>query len=566
MLVRLVCAAGTAAALGFCAHAGTPAFTDQTLSTQVDASYSALGGMHSFLGGGAVGDFNNDGFQDIFYPAGGGVADMLFINNGNGTFDEEGPAWGVAVENRSTAAVAGDYNNDGWLDIFVTSLGPVGGNAPGHHRLYRNNGDNTFTNVAADAGVAFASPTVGDGWGGAWGDYDLDGDLDLVVTGWISGDSNRLFRNDGDGTFTDVTVSAGLTGADTIVGFAPRFVDMDDDRFPELIWIGDFSTSRYYVNDGDGTFTDMTAGSGTSLDGTEMGMTVTDIDEDGDFDFYVTTINTNNLYRNNGNHSFTNIANQTGVSNTAWGWGTVAVDFDHDTYFDLIATTQSGRQYAFRNNLGDGTLQFSEVANTIGLVSNASGRGLANLDYDNDGDQDVIIFPRTGSVRVFRNDLSGDDVNWLRVFLDNNGAEDIAPNGVGSVIRVTFDDRTLTGRIDAGSNYLSNSELSAHFGLGTTAVIDTLRVEWTNGEVTELQNVPANQTITVTAATTLLGDLNCDGAVSVGDINAFVLALTDPNGYTDAFPDCDILNADCSKDGAVTVGDINCFVSLVTGG
>ncbi len=279
---------------------GTPGFSDQTTDAGVVASYSPA--VAGFLAGGVVGDFNRDGWQDIFYPAGGDVADKLFINNGDGTFVDQASSWGIAATHRSTAAAVGDYDGNGWLDIFVTSLGPTTGEAPGHHRLYRNNGDGTFSDVAAAAGVEQSAASGADGWGGAWGDYDLDGDLDLAVAGWRELDGNRLFRNDGDGTFTDVTSRAGLGSLPGTNGFSPRFVDMDDDRYPELIWIGDFGTSHYYTNDGDGTFTDFTAGSGTSQDGTEMGMTVADWDEDGDFDFYVTTISTNNLYLNQGGH------------------------------------------------------------------------------------------------------------------------------------------------------------------------------------------------------------------------------------------------------------------------
>ena len=480
------------------AGAGTPGFSDQTAAAGISGSFSTSGVLHSFLGGGTVGDFNADGFQDIFYPTGGNGPDKLFINDGDGTFTESAAAWGIATTHFSTAAAAGDYNGDGRLDIFVTSLGPTSGAAAGNHKLYRNNGS-TFTDVATTAGVNRSATGGPDGWGAAWGDYDLDGDLDLAVSGWDEpSDGNRLYRNDGDGTFTDVTATAGVASIDNTNGFAPRFADMDGDRFPELIWIGDFTTGHYYANDGDGTFTDQTGSAGVNVDGTEMGMTVADWDEDGDFDFYVTTIDSNNLYINQGNNVYTNQAAAAGVVDTNWGWGTVAIDFDHDSLIDIVATAQGDRKFAFQNT-SSGALTFAEIGNSIGLGGTIDGRGLANLDYDNDGDQDLVIFPHGGSIQLLRNDLTGSDIHWLRVVLERGTVSDIAPHGIGSVVEIEIGPRTLIGRVDGGSNYLSQSELSAHFGLGTTTIVDTVRVRWSNGSVTTLTDVAVDQTLTVTA-------------------------------------------------------------------
>ncbi|GAB4188917.1 MAG: CRTAC1 family protein [Wenzhouxiangellaceae bacterium] len=473
-------------------------FSDQTVASGIDAQFGG-DGMHSFLAGGAVGDFNGDGWQDVFIPTGGNGPDQLWINNQNGSFSEQAATWGVALEHRSSAAAAADYDNDGRLDLFVTSLGPDSNSATGAHRLYRNTGT-AFNDVASSAGVAFSSTGSADGWGAAWGDYDLDGWLDLAIAGWNdTATGNRLYRNNGDGTFSDVTSSAGLANLSGTNGFAPRFVDMDGDRYPELIWIGDFSTGHYYINNGDGTFSDGTAASNTNTDGTEMGMAVADWDEDGDFDFYVTTINTNNLYINQGNHTYSNQASSAGVVNTGWGWATTAVDFNNDSLVDIVATAQNDRHYAFINRgLGAG-LDFDEIGTSNGVGISVNGRGLSHFDYDNDGDQDLISFPRSGSVRLLRNDLNVAGRNWLRIFLDRGSAIDIPAHGIGSVIELTIGARTLLGRIDGGSNYLSQNELSAHFGLDTATQIDQLLVRWTNGETTTLENVTVNQTITVAA-------------------------------------------------------------------
>ena len=485
--------------------AGGTTFSDQTVSSGVDATYSP-GNVHSFHGGGVVGDFDGDGWQDIFYPAGGDSPDKLFLNNGDGTFTDSAAAWGIALAHRSTAAAAADFDRDGDLDLYVTSLGPAAGDQVGFHKLYRNEGG-SFTDMAVAAGVSQTSTSTADGWGAAWGDYDLDGDLDLAVAGWRASDGNHLFRNNGDGTFTDVTASAGLGSLTGTNGFSPRFVDMDGDRYPEIIWIGDFATGHYYSNDGDGTFTDITGSSNTNQDGTEMGMTVADWDEDGDFDFYVTTIGTNNLYLNQGGNTFANAAGSAGVSDTGWGWGTAAVDFDHDTRIDIVATAQGGRNYAFRNITPEGgALLFDEVGASNGFGLSINGRGLATFDYDNDGDQDVITFPNTGSVKVQRNDLTGTDTHWLRIFLDPGGVSDIPPQGIGSVIELELGERTLYGRVDGGSNYLSQSEASAHFGLGAATTVDVLRVRWSNGDITTLTNVAADQILELGPLPPLFGD------------------------------------------------------------
>jgi len=320
-------------------------FSDQTLASGVDSvhlpSYWMLISpviMPSMIAGGAIGDFNNDGNQDIFVPTGGENPDQLWINNGDGTFTDRASAWGIAYEHMGVGTAVGDYNNDGWLDIFVTSFGPATGQLrPGAHLLYRNNGNGSFTDVAVVAGVNRSSATAADGFGAAFGDFDLDGDLDLVVLSWRPAtDGNRLYRNDGDGTFTDVTDDAGLAGLIECRAFSPRFADMDGDRYPELLIAADFGTSRYLVNNTDGTFTDFTAGSGTGVDGNGMGATIADFNGDGLFDWYVTSIYTPNpllgipgtgnmLYMNKGNHVYSESSALTGVKDGGWGWGTVAV-------------------------------------------------------------------------------------------------------------------------------------------------------------------------------------------------------------------------------------------------
>ncbi len=479
------------------AHGSTHLFTDQTTVAGINAS-TGISSVSPILGGGVVVDFNLDGWQDIYYPSGGNGADKLYLNNADGTFSDVAAAWNINLTHRSSAAAVGDYNNDGLPDIFVTCFGSGADPQMGAHHLFRNTGTG-FVDESVAAGVNSCSTIEPDGFGGAWGDIDLDGDLDLAISGFFDEETgNCLMRNNGDGTFTDITTVSGLRPSiNGLAGYTPYFIDMDHDRYPELIWIGDFSTSLYYRNDGDGTFTDQTSSSQTSMDFSEMGMTVADWNEDGWFDFYVSTIGTNNLYINQGNHVFVEQAEAAGVMVGGFGWATLSADIDNDSRPDIVTVAEVGRSYTFLNLTQGGVLNFEEVAESIGLDAARDGRGVARFDYDNDGDQDLIFFPSGRPVILMRNDLSGSDTNWLRLFLDKDGVKNLPTAGVGSSVRVYTGNRVLLNRIQANSNYLSQSEASAHFGLGSVGRVDRVVVEWSNGMLTELNNVDANQTLSL---------------------------------------------------------------------
>ena len=494
------------------------AFREVTLAAGLTAVRDPLGHfLVDMAGGGTVGDFNRDGWQDIFFLAGGNQADALYVSNGDGTFTERAAQAGVAARHRGIGAAVGDYDGDGWLDIFITSLGTATGPAqPGQHRLYHNNGDGTFTNRAAAAGVSFSSRTRADGMGAAFGDYDLDGDLDLFVSSYSVADGNRLFRNNGDGAFTDVTDDAAPIGL-SIWGFAPAFVDMDGDRYPELLIAADHGTSRYLLNNGDGSFVDATDASGTGWGANGMGSAIADFNDDGLPDWYLTSVysntgmegeeNGNQLYINQGSNRFRELSREAGVNNGGWGWGAVAVDLNHDLLLDIVTTngwtkpnfygefewlTESTRIFLSR-----GDLSFQRAAQQVGLVHRKQGRGLVNFDYDNDGDQDILIFNHAGRMSLFRNDLPRTAGNWFRLFLDTSGHSLLAPNGFGTRVSVLVNEKRQYRYIHGGSTYLGVAELSAHFGLGSAEMVDELRIEWADGRVTHIRGLPANQTITV---------------------------------------------------------------------
>jgi len=453
---------------------------------------------------------------------------------------------------------AGDYDEDGWPDLYVTNFGP--------NVLYRNNGDGTFTELASQAGVNETTTTIGDGFGSTFGDFDLDGDLDLFVTSWHKGVmGNRLFENNGAGSFHDATEIAILADLSSLRGFAPRFADMNGDRYPELLIAGDFFTSRYFVNQSDGTFIDKTTESGTWVASNGMGSAIGDLNGEGLLDWYGTSIgggdqsqvNTGNvLFMCLGNHAYDEVAKDVGVAAGGWGWGTDIQDFDNDGDLDIVETNgMSGpgfvnqQMYYWRNN---GDMTFVEEALALGLDWPSKGKGLVTLDYDRDGDRDIAVMSNNEPFKLFRNDLSGPGTNWLKVVLDRGGDPDVAPNGFGTRVKIFLDGVPQSQFLDGGETYLGQSELALHFGLGDAEVVDKVVVRWASGQQTVLSDVAANQEILIEACG---ADVNDDGDLSILDFIAFqgMFQSGDPG-------------ADCNGDGALNVLDFSCFQSLFVGG
>ncbi len=519
-------------------------------------------GMEYMASGGAVGDFNNDAWPDVFVTGGSAGVDRLFINQGDGTFIDMAPAWGVDRTHAGSGAAVGDFNNDGYLDIYVTSLGVAGDMSGGTNLLYRNNGDNTFTDIAADAGVQTNSiglTPIGDAFGAAFGDYDLDGDLDLAVAGWYGG--NRLFRNNADGTFTDVTPAA--IGADmTLVrGFAPAFVDTNNDRSPELLWVADFYTSRFLLNNQDGTFTDHTIPAGVGLESNGMGNTQADFNADGLLDWYASSrINAaltdgsgNMLYLNQGDNTFSEQSVAAGVNNGEWSWGADARDFDCDGQPDILVTNgwfgpyfESDPTHLFLNN-ADST--FTDIASASGLVHTGQGRGVATLDADRDGDMDVLIFCNDQPLAYFENQLAGPNANWIILDFDTSGIPDLAPNGFGTRALITADSASHTLYLAGGSNFNATSELILHSGLGDSNTL-TLAITWSNGSTLTLDHVPASRRYTITARTDCVADFVVSGSLDFADVLAFL------SEFADLHPQADLVN-----DGVHNFSDVAAFLT-----
>ncbi len=507
-------------------------FSDQTLNAGLKFEHTTTSDHQSgpMIAGGAVGDFNNDGYPDVFVLGGGLRDDGLFINNRDGTFTDRAVQWGVADRHRSVGVTVGDVDGDGDDDIFVTSLGPMTSFAqPGKHRLYLNQGDH-FVDVAQGAGVATTTTTHPDGYGASFGDYDRDGDLDLFVGAWHNAAvlGSRLFRNRGDGTFENATDKARVMQQSTRA-FGAIFADMDGDFFPELLVAGDFGTSRYYRNNTDGSFTELDPGTGLPTSANQwgvarahnaMGMALADFNRDGRPDWFITAIWPtaafehefwgNGLYINHGDHVFTEQSQGAGVNDGGWGWGTEAADFDHDGWTDLVMTNgwpfadnvtgesfDNESAYLWRNR---GDLSFADLSQDSGLDHANEGRALLTLDYDRDGDMDVIILSHQQPARLYRNEIvngeTPSDAHWLQVRLDTRGTS-YAPYGLGARVTVVTRDGEQTQVVASGASYLGQSERVLHFGLGEDKYAQRVTVEWSPNDRQALMRVPADRSLSI---------------------------------------------------------------------
>ena len=517
----------------------TPLFTNVTASVGITHVQSASSGQQAMTGGAAAGDFDGDGLVDLFFTRIDGP-DKLYRNTGNG-FEDISIGAGFTQTLPTNGAAAGDIDNDGDLDIYVT--------ASEHQRfyLYINDGAGHFSEQASSRGAAVSNLqfTSRRGQGIAIGDYDRDGFLDILTSDHsrpTATSGSRLLRNLGTanpGHFVDVTRAAGidvyrqpLAVPDTAYRFQPQFTDLDLDGHTDIIFSADSRTSQLFWNNGDGTFTDGTVAAGVGTDKSGMGTALGDFDRDGDLDWFVTAIYDttfigaqpgNRFYRNNGNRTFTDITTAAGVRNTgpglSWGWGTTFLDYDNDADLDLVATDGfiSGyvgdRTTLWRNNADD---TFTDVSVASGITDTGQGRGLLRLDYDTDGDLDVLVVNYAAAPILYRND-GGNVANWLRVRAQGTVSN---RDGIGALIKVVPDlaqqDVFQIWEVSSGSSYLAQDETTAHFGLGDLAEpIELIEVRWPSGVVQRFGNVSVNSLLTVQER--LAGDYNGDLVVDSAD-------------------------------------------------
>ena len=496
--------------------------------------------IESMSGGVLLLDYDQDGWLDIYFtnaPTVEGVLrgekarSALYHNNHDGTFTDVTDHAGVGYPCWAMGGAVADYNNDGWPDILVTcEEGMV---------LYRNNGNGTFTDVTKQAHLTDPRWSTG----AAFADYDGDGFVDLMVSRYVEFDmknlpkfgvgatcryrgipvqcgprgmkgvGDSLYHNNGDGTFTDVSKSAGVDDASGYYGLGVLWSDFNDDGRPDL-FIADDSTPNYlYRNDGNGHFTDISYISGTAVsrDGGEMagmGVAACDFNHSGRFSIYVTDFEdqSNTLYRNDGAMTFTEASYEAGIGAATvpyLGWGTGCVDFDNDGWPDLfmvnghvypqVDSLTEGAKYRERKlvflNQGDGT--FRDVSTLVGnaVMRPEPSRGAAFGDLDNDGKIDVVIENIDGKPLILHNEGSSGN-HWITLQLSGTKSNRLA---IGAKLRLIAGGMTQIEEIRSGGSYLSQNDLRAHFGVGSATKIDSLEIRWPSGMVETLKNLSADK-------------------------------------------------------------------------
>jgi hypothetical protein len=515
-------------------------FTNATNETGISFVHGIVNPTHSkaelFAGGAAAGDYDGDGDIDLYIVRGNIGPNLLYRNDGGNRFTDVAAAAGVARPNPAgggylqSGPTFADMDGDGDLDLFI------GGLEGDPCVLFVNNGNGTFTDRTAQSGIGTlgATSTIS----AAFGDYDLDGDLDAMLAHWGTprppdggggnGDTESLWRNDSDASgirFTNVSVEAGIAAAmiprrggyidfqpnalDYDYSFAPTFARMDADRYPDLLSVADFSNSRYFLSNGAGTasgpvtFRDATDNT-VIIDRNGMGSAVGDFDNDGDLDWFVTGIFGvsetvgNRLYRNDGSGVLQDVTVVSGLQDGGWGWGACAADFNLDGRLDIFHTNgwnslnpiddfEHDRSRLF---IQQASGQFVDEAGTRGMTDIEQGRAVVCADFDRDGDVDIFMTNRG---------LANSGAFWL-----NNGADPAnksltiklagaAPNAeaIGARVRVTIGGTTQLREIAIGNNFTSHNPAIQVIGLGTASAADTVQVEWPDGTTDSYSNMAA---------------------------------------------------------------------------
>ncbi|MCH8929089.1 MAG: VCBS repeat-containing protein [Candidatus Marinimicrobia bacterium] len=479
---------------GFAVAGGT--FTDITEKAGIKFTHQGF----MYIGGIVAADFNGDGYTDIYITNGEGYPNQLYINNKDLTFTETAQTAGVADMNEGWGAVAGDIDNDGDLDIYLSNFRTEFDTFPSVNRLFLNDGNGIFTDVTEAAGVGDPGPSTSV----AMADINNDGFLDIYVLNrsFLNVDNpNTLYLNNGDGTFTDITVASG-TG-DLGTGLAVGFFDYDNDRFMDIYVVNEFEKDVLYHNNRDGTFTNMRSVLNNDGQGAGMGVDFSDIDNDGDQDIYVANLWTDFLYVNNGNGTFSYDEEALALTDNTMAWGVGFFDYDNNGWEDVYVVNGAmmwpdlyDEVNIFYRNNGDGS--FTDIASTFGIDDGGDGRASAIADFNNDGYMDIIM------MNVIRGKLIGNPI----LYLNNNSGNDYITirlkgtfsnrSGIGAKIKVKSGSIVQTKEVTAGASFASMNTLDIGFGLKNVDLIDKITVYWPSGNVQVLTGVFPNQIKTIT--------------------------------------------------------------------
>jgi hypothetical protein len=507
-------------------------------------------------------DYDHDGWLDIYltngnrldthWPPGQVPTTHLYKNNRDGTFTDVTAQSGLGRSGWQTGVCVGDYDNDGWDDLFCTFWG--------HNILFHNNGDGTFTDVTKKAGLSQEKGRWGTGC--SFLDYDRDGHLDLFVCNFVAldpdhppsrdgaafcqwkgmptmcgprglpGDTNILYHNNGDGTFTDVSEKAGILKPGPRYSITSVSCDFDNDGWPDIYIAVDSEPAMFLQNNHNGTFSEVAvmAGCAYNSDGHEqagMGLGVADYDCDGWFDIFKTNFadDTCDLYHNNGDATFTELSFNSGIgiNNKYVAWGCGFIDYDNDGWPDIVQV--NGHVYpevdrynfgeSFKNprlvykNLGNGKFRDVSAGMGSGITEKFSSRGAAFGDYDNDGGMDVLILNMNDLPSLLHN-VGGNKQNWIKLKLIGTQCNRTA---IGARARVIVGRHIQMDEVSSGTSVMSQNDLRLHFGLGTAEIVDVIEVKWpTTQKIERFTRIAANQILTIREGAGIAGSMKPRGA------------------------------------------------------
>jgi hypothetical protein len=499
--------------------------------------FESMGGGCAFL------DFDNDGWMDIFILGGSrlegtpcGATNRLYKNNRDGSFADVTKAAGLYDVGWANGVCVGDYNNDGYEDLFCTYFG--------RNKLYRNNGDSSFTDVTRHAGLLDVNTRFGTGC--TFLDYNRDGLLDLFVSNYVQfdlehaakpsaanpmcsyeglavycgprgmvGGSHSLYRNNGNGTFTDVSKEVGIAGIKSSYALTAVSADFDEDGWPDIFVASDSTPSLLFLNNHDGTFREegLLRGVAVTAEGNEyagMGVGIGDYSLDGHLDLFKTHFQRqpSGLYHNSGKGDFDDVTASSGIGTESRfvSWGAGIVDLDNDGYPDIFLVTGNvypelekiypqlpykGPRIVFRN-LGGG--RFEELIDEAGpgVAARHPSRGCAFGDFDNDGDLDIIIMNINEPPSLLRNDAPGEN-HWLKIKLVGTKSNRSA---IGARVLLRYGKKVQAQEVMSQSSYLSNNESRLHFGLGQETSAD-VEIRWPSGHQERFNDLPADHLVTI---------------------------------------------------------------------